>query len=209
METSVQKNFLYDTVLPRVEAVSWVAAFLGFGLKWALQPAGSVLLTLGLLTLATAYYLRAFAPLKLADEDSKEYSSAPQLTSVPDFSPPRNFLSDALAPKVLGISAAVVLVGVHFKLSFLPGNLPLLVVGTIILVVAITVSASSGRLSRSYVFILLLGAVVWAVPSETMVRQFHRNDPVMVEKMLFILHHPNDRAAAKDLQSYQRSKRGR
>ena len=45
----------------------------------------------------------------------------------------------------------------------------------------------------------MLGALAWAVPTETMVRQFYRDDSVLVEKMIYQHQHPGDKAATAEV----------
>lgn len=108
--------------------------------------------------------------------------------------------------KLLNISAAVVLVGILYKLLFFPGSRPLLLTGTVTLAIAAGLLAPTDNLAKKHALVLVLGLATWATDSETLVRQFHRDDPVLVEKLIFSLHHPYDKAAAEDLRKYRQAK---
>ena len=196
------RNFLYDTVLPKVEALAATVSVIGLALKWALKPGGDVLLLVGLGTLATVYFLSASQPLKRTVDDSfgGGFSS-------PETAASRSFLAEAIAPKLAGLGASVLLIGALFKLLSWNGAAVMLLVGVMTLGIAVLLLASAGQLPRKYLLVLAFGAGVWAVPTETLIRQFHRNDPVLTQLLLYRLHHPRDRAANEAVRQYLQARR--
>lgn len=180
--------------LDAVEKIAWPAAFLGLAAKWALVGAGSYALVLGLGALATVYFMRSYWPGASVASGGAPTSAAPA-----------SFLDDYLR-KVTGISAAVTLVGTLFKLMNWGNGNTLLVVGVATMALVVIGSAVAGRWSWLAVAIAALGGLALYVPSETLIRQFHRDDPELVEKLVYQLHHPRDRAAAEAVQQYLRQK---
>ncbi|OGX90535.1 GldL-related protein [Hymenobacter coccineus] len=175
--------------LDLVEKIAWPAALLGLAAKWALVPAGSYLLLLGLGALATVYFLRSYWPATSAAGEAPATAAT--------------FLDDYLR-KVTGISAAVTLVGTLFKLLNWSSGNTMLVVGVATMALVVVLSAFRQYLSWFAVAIAAVGGLALYVPSETLIRQFHRNDPALVEKLVYQLHHPRDRAAADAVQRHQR-----
>ncbi|AMJ66280.1 GldL-related protein [Hymenobacter sp. PAMC 26628] len=182
--------------LNTVEKIAWPVAVLGLAAKWALVPAGSYLLILALGALAAVYFLRSYWP-----------AAAMAGGGGPSAAAPASFLGDYLR-KVTGISAAVTLVGTLFKLMNWGSGNTLLVVGVATMALVVVGSALSGRWSWLAVALAALGALALYVPSETMIQTFHRDDPGLVERLVYQLHHPRDRAAAEAVQQYLRQKPG-
>ena len=151
-------------------------------------PAGNYLLVVGLGALGVVYYLRSHWPAAFTAGGEPLDSSA----SAP-------FLDDYLR-KGKGLSAAVTFIGILFKLMNWSNGNTILVVGVVTMSVVMVVSAFRQRLNRLAVAIAALGGLALYVPSETLIRQFHRDDPGLVEKLVYQLHHPRDRAAATDVQ---------
>ncbi|TPG66442.1 GldL-related protein [Hymenobacter nivis] len=172
--------------LNAVEKIAWPAALLGLAAKWALVPAGSYLLILGLGALAAVYLMRSYLLAAPA--------AGPSTTAA--------FMDDYLR-KVTGISAAVTLVGTLFKLMNWNSGNTMLVVGVATMALVVVLSAFRQRLSLFTMAIAAAGGLALYVPSETLIRQFHRNDPALVEKLVYQLHHPRDRAAAGAVQRHQ------
>ncbi|AWM32682.1 GldL-related protein [Hymenobacter nivis] len=181
--------------LDTVEKIAWPAALLGLAAKWALVPAGNYLLLLGLGTLGVVYFLQSYWPAAFAAGGEPLDSSAPA-----------PFLDDYLR-KVTSISAAVMVIGILFKLMNWSNGNTMLVVGVATMALVVVIAAFRRRLNRFAVAIAALGGLALYVPSETLIRQFHRDDPGLVEKLVYQLHHPRDRAAAADVQQYLQQKR--
>ena len=68
-----KKLFLYDILLPKLEAIALAIAVAGLALKLNLINTGNTLLIVGLTTLSTVYFLRAFAPLKRIGADEVNF----------------------------------------------------------------------------------------------------------------------------------------
>ena len=195
------RNFLYDTVLPKVEVLSALMAAAGLALKLALKPGGDVLLLVGLGTLATVYFLSAYQPLKPTAGDLPGNVSFNS-----EIDAGRSFLAEAIAPKLAGLGASVSLLGALFKLLSWNGAAVMLLVGVVTLGLAALLLASAGRLPRKYLLVLVFGASIWAIPAEALIQQFHRNDLALTQLLLFRLHHPHDRAANEAVRQYLRTR---
>ncbi|MGI4883553.1 MAG: GldL-related protein [Janthinobacterium lividum] len=182
----MKKSLLFDEILPVIEKVSWPLAILGLWAKWDLIKAGDAMLIIGLASLGTVYFLRAYAPAISGEEDS--------------------FLIGYMR-KVSGISAGITLVGILFKLMSWNEGATLLVVGVVTMAIVVVIMVFSQRMNWLMVAIGALGGLALYVPSETLIRQFHRDDPALVEKLVYQLHHPRDRAAAADVQQYLRQEK--
>nr|GFC10056.1 hypothetical protein [Tanacetum cinerariifolium] len=167
MEPPVQKNFLFDALLPRVEWVAWLLAIASVVLAYFSYPRANIFLFLGFSTLATVYFSSSFAPSATAKTSSNQ-------------------------------AIAVTLVGIQFKLLFLPGYNTLLTVGLSIIAVVLAIQGYANNSSRKALIIVALGATVAYIPTDEFVRQFYRHDPILSEKMLYHLHHPKDKAAAEE-----------
>jgi hypothetical protein len=193
-----QQNFLYDIVLPRVEQVSLLVAVLGLALKYLLLPAGNMLLMVGIGTLAVVYSLQVYSP------NSNTFTTAPieepgnsvEYTGAVEQPP---FLA-VVADKVVGIGAAVTLIGLLFSLLFWKGGHNLLLVGSGSLVLALVLLANIGQFSRKGFVIAVLGVGMLLTSTEALVRIFYRDDPALVEKMIYQQQHPDDKAAAAEVQ---------
>ncbi len=102
---------------------------------------------------------------------------------------------------------AVTLIGVLFKVIFFPGSITLLQVGVSILLVATLTQLAVGNLVRRAAAVLILGITAWATPVETLVRQSYRHNPALLEKALYALKHPEDRAAAEEVRRLRKPQR--
>jgi hypothetical protein len=151
-----------------------------------------MLLQVGLSTLAIVYYLRAFEPVELEEEQLGLGDELVAPTGI-------NFLLNAVSPKVQGIATATVLLGTLFKLLFWKGALPLLLAGTLALAIVLAMQLYAGRLARQALLFAGLGAIMLSIPTDDLVRKLYRDDPALVEKMLYQQHHPHDRAAAQEV----------
>jgi hypothetical protein len=192
------RNFLYDDVLPRVERIGWAVAVIGLLMKYFLFSKGEdQLLMVGLSTVAIVYFLRAFAP------ETEE--SGPDIYSV--YVPISEQVT--LLRKFQYIASALTLLGILLKFLFWEGQAELLSVGVIILLVTISLKWASGQLTRSFLLIAALGLVTWVVPTDTLARQFYRDDPALVEKMIFHHYHPGDKAATNEMWRLLNARRNR
>lgn len=180
------------------EGVAWGETLLGLLLKWNLAIGGNILVLLGLSSLSLIYFMRAFlpAPAQLSAPTDPGHSSPELAASKADF------LGQAVLPKVIGIASAVVFVGISFKLLNLPGNLNLLLAGTASLGIVVGLLALRRQVSRTALVVGALGVMMILLPDELLIRQFHRDDPVLVEKMIYQLHHPHDPAANAAVRQY-------
>lgn len=195
-------NFLYDDVLPRVMQISWPLAMLGVIFRFMLLQGGSMLLMVGIGTLAVVYYLRAFAPSAFTNEDF--YTS---YEPVPNS--PANFLLHAVAPKVQGIATAVCLIGILFKLLVWTGATMLLVIGVLCLAIVLAIHVFNSLLSNELLLFLAIGSTMLLIPTDDIIRRFYRDDPYLVEKMIFQHHHPHDRAAQTEVLRLLHARHGR
>lgn len=204
--TDATGNFLYDGVLPRVERFGWVLALTGLVSKYYLFAKADTLLMVGIGTLAVVYFLQAYAPnpTTLVTPNLEEDSVFLKQTTT---SPP-SFLA-FVATKVIGIGSAPTLLGILFKLLFWKGATSMLLVGIFSLLIALILLASTGQFSRKGLIIATLGIGSLLIPTETLVRQFYRDDPALVEKMIVQLYHPSDKAATAEVQRLVRARRNR
>lgn len=203
MEAPNQKNFLFDTVLPIVERISWPLAVLGFGLRYFQLAGGSILLMIGLANLAIVYHLGSFAPVSTTPEAQQPFAYEPVSTSHTEP------FTTIVLKKIGGIASAVTLIGILFKLLFWNGSASMLLVGTLSLAAVVVMQLTSNKLSRRVVLIACLGAITWAIPTDTFVQQFYRNDPELVEAMRYHLQHPKDRVVAEKVRQLLRTQRSR
>jgi hypothetical protein len=190
-------NFLYDEVLPRVERLHWLAVGIGLVFRYLLLRGSSTLLMVGLGGLATVYFLWAFAP------ETEE--TGPDLLV--------NYSPVSESPNSLRIfqyiASALTLIGILFKLLFWKDQAALLSIGISVLLVTISLRWAAGRLAHSSIVIGSFGLLTWLVPTETLVRQFYRDDPALMEKMLFQHRHPDDKAAAAEVQRLLQARHNR
>lgn len=204
-------SFLYDLLLPKVEKIGLLVTIVGLLFAWMHIGRFEVLLIVGLQTLAITCFLRAFEPLALEPTDElnfpSQYFSDHNLPI--ESQVPRRLLTDVLAPKVLNIAGACVIVGILFKLEFWKGADLQLLVGEIPLVLFVFLLALQQQIDRRALLIAILGGLMLLVSSETLMRQLHSDDPQLVELMVYQLHHPHDRAANEALRTYLHQKRTR
>ena len=193
MEAQPTGNFLYDAVLPKVALMSWLV--LGSGLLircFLLKPGGNALLLTGLEGLAVVYFLRAFEPSKTAI--STDYA----IGTVTSISSASNGLISVLSRQAVAFGSAIIFLGIAFKLQFWEGAAIMLPVGIGTLLLAIAWQSSVGILTRQTVLVIGLGLLAWAIHSDALARQLFRDDPFLVEKLLFQQQHPHNKAAAKE-----------
>jgi hypothetical protein len=206
----MQKSFLFDTLLPKLEKLAWVVAVLGFAAKWMQLVGGSVMLIVGLSTLSLVYFLSGYAPTRINDEDS--VGEGYQKPNAPFATTPKapSFLADMLLPKLINMSSAVLVIGLLFKLMFWNGSDVMLMVGEGTLFTACILLLLNQRIHKRALVLTVLGGLLMYIPADDLVRQFHGNDPVLVEKMIYRNHHPRDRAAQEAVRQHlwqQRDKR--
>ena len=101
---------------------------------------------------------------------------------------------------------AVTLMGIQFKLLFLPGYSTLLLVGITLMAAIVAIQIATNILRRKLLIIIALGATVAYVPLESLVRQFYQHDPALAKKMLYHLQHPKDNAAAEEVRRLQKAR---
>ncbi|MDJ0366967.1 hypothetical protein QMK33_17590 [Hymenobacter sp. H14-R3] len=196
---AVTGNFLYDAVLPRIEQICWPIAGLGLVYRYCLLRGNDTMLMVALGTLATVYFLRAFEP---SDE-------------LAETGPPLNFNYEPVVttPNLLqqfqGISSGGPLMGILFKLLFWEGATMSLLLSVPIVVTVVAWRLANGSLTRPAIVIAGLRISAWAYPTEIMVRQFYRDDPDLVEKTLYQVQHPNDRAATAEVHRLLQKRRKR
>jgi len=199
-------NFLYDDVLPRVERIGWLLAITGLASKYYFFAKADILLIVGIGTLAVVYFLQAYAPnpAALATSNQEANNSFPkqEITTPPPF-------LGFVATKVLGIGSAPTLLGILFKLLFWKGATAMLLAGISSLLIALALLASTGQLSRKGFLITILGISSLLIPTETLVRQFYRDDPALVEKMIFQHQHPRDKAVRAEITRLLAARRSR
>jgi hypothetical protein len=188
----VRRNFLYEDVLPRVALIGWPLAVLGLIFRFMLLRGGSVLLMVGIGTLAYVYFLRAFEPAKL-DFDQPDFDYEPVATS------DSNFMLNEVAPKMQGIAIAVTLIGTLFKLLFWKGAMSILLAGTVSLTIVLAIQLYADKMLREALLFAALGAIMLSIPTDDLVREIYRDDQALVEKMLYQQHHPHDRTAAQEV----------
>jgi hypothetical protein len=201
METNEpRKSLLFDVLLPKIEVLAWVLSIVGFIAKWNLISAGNIMLIVGLGSLANVYFLSAFMPGKTPESYGEISSSQNE---------PPSFLIDTLSPKLANIGGAVALVGTLFKLMAWSGATMMLIEGTVVVLFVVVLLAFNQRSNRHALWAGVIGAITFYTPAETLVRQFHRDDQVLVQKMIYQLDHPRDRAAGEDVRQYLKQKRAR
>jgi hypothetical protein len=191
----MQKSFLFDTLLPKLEMLGWAVAILGFAAKWFQLAGGNVALIIGLSTLSLVYFLNTYAPARL---NEPELSFGDYSIIAEQFAPvttPSSFLTDSILPKVINMSSAVLLIGMLFKLMFWNGSRTMLIVGEGTLLMAVILLLLNQRTHVRAMLLAGLGGLLLYVSADELVRQFHRNDPVLVEKMIYHNHHPYERTA--------------
>ena len=193
-------------LLNTIEWVAWPVAILGLGAKWSLLSAGNILLIVGLTTLSTVYFLRAYAPTEstaseqLPSADSETVHNQSSSASTP------SFVVDTLLPKYTGIGSAVVFIGVLFKLMNWNGS-AMMLIGVATMALVLIIMVFNRRMNARAVVVAALGGIVFYTSPEALVRQFHRDDPMLVQKMIYQIDHPRDRAAAQDVREYLKQKR--
>ena len=172
---------------------------MGLVFKYVAFAGASQLLVVGFCTLALVYFLGAFYPAV----------SSAVTAPYPGYVPPtaeKSVLAEVVVPRVQGQALAVTLIGILFKLQFLPGASTMLLIGTISLALVAAIQLYHNNLSRKALAIALGGASMLYISADSLVRQFYRHDPVFVEKMLYHLHHPADKEAAEEVQRLRQAR---
>ena len=202
--TEPRKSPLYDVLLPRLEVLCVLLGLLGGIMFWNHWVQDETLFIIGLGGLAEVYLLKALEPQGVADEVNfpQQYFS----NSENQFPANKNlsFFLDTLAPKVMYISSACVLVGVLFKLMFWDGGNTMLMASVPLLAFFILAWALNQRVNRRAVFVAVIGVSMLCISYESLMRQLYRDDPVLIEAIVNQIHHPHDPAA---LQAYQQRMR--
>ena len=196
--TEPKRSFLFDILLPKIEVAGWILSIAGFMAKWNLNSLGNLMLIIGLGSLADVCFLSAFRPEKMLNSSDND---------LPNQDASKSFLIDKLLPKIAWISGAVVLIGTLFRLMTWSGANIMLIVGTANVLIVIVLLAFNHRKNRHTLWIGAIGVIMLYIPDETWVRQFHRDDPVLVRKMVYQLEHPRDLAARDSVQQYLKQKR--
>lgn len=203
--TEPKKIFLYDMLLPKLEVFALVLAALGLALKLSLIIIGNTLLVIGLVTLSTVYFLRAFAPLKRIGVDEvnfpEQYFDKPT-NKFSATSGEISFFSDTLLPKIIWLGGATAVIGILFKLMIWPGANNQLFAGFGSELIVITGLALNQRVNFRSILLGALSGIMLFVNPKYLVQQFHRDDPVLVEKMFYQMDHPRDSAAGAAIRQY-------
>ena len=166
------------------------------------------LMILGIGTLSVVAFLCAYKPAASSSDEVNFPSQYFNNDNIPYESLfERNFLLDTLAPKVVSIAGACVLIGMLFKIEVWNGANIQLLVGEIPLVFFVGLMALNQRIDRRAALLAILGGAMLFISSETLVQQLHSDDPKLVDLMVNQLHHPQDRAANEALRTYQHEKR--
>ena len=82
-------------------------------------------------------------------------------------------------------------------------NTNILLLGEVCLLISILSLALKQRTNRQLLLLAALGGLTLYIPAKTWIYQFHGNDPILVQKMIYQLNHPGNRAEAKDVYNYQ------
>ena len=206
METTTEskQSFLYDILLPKVEKMHSLVTVLGVVLLWNHIKGGHILSMVGLCGLAVVYYLLPFKPLTFQDDINFPQQYFNRTENTLPVSSNQSFFLDTLAPKVMYISSAVILVGTLFKLMFWSGGETMLRAGVPLLIFFVLAWTLNQRVNRRALLVAVLGGLMLTVSSETLMRQLYRDDPQLVEAIVYQIHHPHDRAA---LEAYQKRMR--
>lgn len=127
-------------VLPAIEIAALVCIIAGSTFKILHLTGANMLLLIGLSSLAGAWYLMAFMPAPPVDDEMNTPS------------PPKGFFDLLLAtilPKLMGIAGAVSIIGILFHLLHLPGDGPMLLIG----------SSTCAAATAIFLFALLTGKI--------------------------------------------------
>ena len=65
------------------------------------------------------------------------------------------------------------------------------------MLIVVLLMALNQRINMRAVVLAAIGIVMFTVSEETLMRQLHRDDPQLVELIVYQLHYPHDRAAAQ------------
>lgn len=201
---------MFDVLLPKMAVISLVVAVLGLVAKASLVKGGDIMLLVGLSTLSIVYVLRAFERTKLTGTDEvnfpKKYLGQGR-TKFAATSKEISFFSDLILPKIVWLSGSVVIIGLLFKLMNWKGANQQLFNGVIGEVIVIICLAFNQRMNLRALILGVIGGFMLFVSPKYLAQQFHRDDPVLVQKMIYQLDHPRDRAAAEDVRQYLKQKR--
>lgn len=205
-EVEVRKNFVYDRLLPKLDLVFVSCCASGWILLWNQISGGDIFCIVGLGGLAEVYFLRAFEPPKIYDEVNFPQQYFNRASTCPN-TKQQSFFLDSLAPKVMYISSACVLIGILFKLMFWKGAQTQLLAGMLPLAIFTIVLALNQRMNRRALVIAVLGGLMLSISTDDLMRQLYRDDPRLVELMVYQNHHPYDQAAqdayAKRMREYR------
>ena len=166
--TELQRSFLYDTLLPKLEVIALMLTGVGLALKLNLVNSGNMLLLVGLATLSTVYFLRAFAPHKQISTDEVNFPEqyfGSQTNQFPATASDISFFSDILMPKIIWLGGATAIIGILFKLMIWPGANNQLFVGLCSEIIVIIGLALNQRVNlRSMVLGVLTGTMLFINP---------------------------------------------
>ena len=203
----MKQDSLFNSLASKIELIAAVAAIVGLAMKYALQSGGDLLLLLGMSILALIYFLRTSQPANFLPDASADAPRNKQLPGLQPDAPDSLLLTQVIAPKLANLGASVICVATLFKLLSWNGSAIMLIVGVTTLGLSLLLLALARHLPLKYLLLFALGVAVWAVPAETLIRQFHRNDPVLTQLLLYRLHHPRDRAANEAVRQYLGARR--
>jgi hypothetical protein len=65
------------------------------------------------------------------------------------------------------------------------------------------------KLSREALLFTALGSILLLIPTDDIASQFYRDDPSLVEKMIFQQQHPHNRAAKAEVLRLLQARHGR
>ena len=202
--TEPRKSPLYDVLLPKLELIYGFVSALGLLLLWNHVKGGPLASIVGLGGLATGYFLKVYEPSKMVNElDFQQHHFIGTGNTLTATKYPSFFL-DSLAPRMMYISSACVLVGVLYKLMFWNGGDIILMATVPALVFFVLAWALNQRINRRAVVMAVIGVSMLCISSESLMRQLYRDDPVLIEAIVNQIHHPHDPAA---LQAYQQRMR--
>ena len=124
-----KQNFsalLAQVILPKVEMIAAVIAFIGFLFNRLKQPGASEMVMIGLSTLAGVFFITAFIIPVTIEKGNQEET-------------PKTFIDVLILSvwKVMHISLAVAIIGLLFYLLHLEGFSQMMLIGTMSLVISL------------------------------------------------------------------------
>ncbi|MET4073877.1 hypothetical protein [Hymenobacter sp. UYCo722] len=209
--TEPNRSFLFDVLLPKLEVISWILAVIGFVANWFQLRNADYLLIIGLGGLADVYMLKALSPLQIAADDEQYLMANESGEHYSQIAPTdvRNSNFDTVRRQIIAFGSGAIFAGVLFRLMAWEYNTNILLFGEACLLVAILSLALKQHYSMRLLLLAALGGLTLYIPAETWIHQFHGNDPILVQKMIYQLDHPRDQAAAQDVREYLKQKRAR